>query len=83
MRSNEERSLMEALRAVRLEKRKRSKAKAQRRYHDKAFRTISCKVKKAEADEFAALCAVENISKHEALKTYVHRAIEQRELFFW
>lgn len=83
MRSKEEQSIMEALRAIRSEKRKKSKAKAQRRYHDKAFRTISCKVKKADAEDFAMLCAKEKVSKHEAVKAYVHRAIEQGEAFFW
>ena len=74
---------MEALKTVRTEKRKRSKSKAQRKYHDKNFRTISCKVRRADSDLFKALCEREKISRHEALKGYVLRAVDQNEIFFW
>ena len=79
----QERHLMEALKVIRKQRRKKSQQKAQRKYHKRAFAVVSAKVKIAESNKFKELCAMENMTRHEVIKLYVERANDMNSVFFW
>lgn len=79
----QEQHLMEALRAIRKQRRRKSQQKAQRKYHKREFAVVSAKVKIADANKFKELCAAEEMTRHQAIKLYIERANDMNSVFFW
>ena len=79
----QEQHLMEALKAIRKQRRRKSQQKAQRKYHKRVFAVVSTKVKIADSEKFKELCSAEKMTRHQVLKLYIERANDMNSVFFW
>jgi hypothetical protein len=75
----EETAIQEAkrlLERMKKEERKRRQAKAQAKYHKRAFRNVAAKMTTEKATAFFDLCKAEGTTVHAAVMLYAETAIE-------